>query len=114
MRVSKILCDECGKEWPDKSPPSDEAYESGLIEIQNGMMLLPPRVRPQRDGPLGHDTTPKAASLEGIYCDYRCLFRRIKRLLKLDELDLSLPPERQSEPPGRKIIVKAQPDTEAP
>ena len=97
MKKTVIVCDECGKEWPENG---EAKYEQGTVEVANASVYLPSRIATD-----GNHTR----SLNGTYCSYRCLMRRIRGYLRLDDaapdaLIDSAPP---SEPPtGRKIIVK--------
>jgi len=109
MKVTKILCDTCGKEWPDQSPPSDEMYESGFIMIADSSVLLPEKAIDSRSGV----TRGKSSSLDGVYCNYKCLFQRIREILKLTDreiLDESMP----LPPTGRKIVLKGSPEEGTP
>jgi hypothetical protein len=40
LKEHNIVCDNCGKKWPDVSPPSKEAYDLEAVHIESMSMLL--------------------------------------------------------------------------
>ena len=72
-------CEYCGKAWEDVSPPADEEYESGLIEINTGVdgpiatMLLPEKSR--------SDSSSCAIWFNGVFCSVDCLYKFLKEKL---------------------------------
>lgn len=58
-------CEHCNKAWEDISPPTEEAYESGLITIKpDSSLLLPKKAR---------EGNSCATFIGGIFCNIECL-----------------------------------------
>ena len=70
-------CEYCDRGWLDVSPPSENEYENGLIEIDGGCVLLPKNIA-------GNTHT---ANIGGIYCGLECLKNHIAKIMKLEEYD---------------------------
>lgn len=86
-------CENCNKAWEITSPPSDEAYENGLIDLEKGelghaTMLLPKKSRQIKKG----YSTSCAVWFDGIYCNAECLYEYLKKILakKKHAIELSL------------------------
>ncbi len=76
MTVKNIrICDVCGRTVDDKSPPVDEAYESGWITLPYCIMLLPKTANMTR-----------AKSLAGDYCSPFCLINKLEKLIKENKI----------------------------
>jgi hypothetical protein len=74
-------CGACRKRIQVISPRTKKQYESGLIKIDGGTVLLPERVALANSKP-GHCQS-HASDLSGYYCNHECLSRRIRELLHL-------------------------------
>ena len=68
------LCEFCNSQIILASPPLDEQYEQGRIEIMAGWLLLPSHCR--------KNNSVQSTSLNGYYCDRECLANRISQLLE--------------------------------
>lgn len=67
-------CENCNKAWEIASPPTNNAYESGFIEMsEKAVLLLPKKSRPN------HSTCAKW--IEGIFCNVICLTECINEVL---------------------------------
>lgn len=84
MRINEIVCDcpGCGKKFRNTSPQTPEAYETGLITIEIGAMLLPPAVVAlnHKDGV----ADVRVADISGDYCSVVCLVKKLNAVLHLD------------------------------
>ena len=77
MKQTILKCDNCGKQFIDCSPPSEEAYKSGFINMGNhSSMLLPTPITKKGFG------KDYAISLEGEYCNAYCLIKKLNKLIK--------------------------------
>lgn len=71
------FCEECNKAWEVASPPTKQAYNSGLIRIVDGSMLLKKPKKKKRG-----ETASHAEWIEGIYCNIECLIKHLKKMFK--------------------------------
>jgi hypothetical protein len=71
-------CEYCHKAWEDTSPSTEEEYENGLIEIKEGVMLLPKEFRIHKKG------YPESCAVffDGVFCNADCLYQFLKNKLK--------------------------------
>lgn len=67
------FCEYCNKMWENVSPPTKEQYKNGFIKIEGYSSVL-----------LNVKNGSHSAFLNGIYCDYKCLLKQIKKLLKIN------------------------------
>ena len=74
MKIKRIFkyCEYCDKTWEDVSPPTNEEYQGGLIFINEFSTVL-----------LNVKEGSHSANLEGIYCNFDCLIKHIKKLRKV-------------------------------
>lgn len=63
-------CEHCNQMLLDVNPPTREQYDSSMIHIENGSLLLPREVKGSN-----------ARSLDGVYCGPECLAAHIRDLL---------------------------------
>ena len=75
-------CEHCNALIEIDEPPLKEQYESSLILINNGYVLLPERLVK-----VNHiEGKPDCrAFLDGYYCGPKCLFDRMKEILHDDD-----------------------------
>jgi hypothetical protein len=74
-------CEFCNGHIVLGSPPSKGRYDSGEINISNSSILLPDAVvkKNHKKGIAdGH-----ASNINGIYCNYECLMKQIKKILHI-------------------------------
>jgi len=69
-------CENCNKAWEILSPPSKEAYESGMIEIRSGDLGQAIMLLPEKPG-----RTSYAFWFAGIYCNVKCLSDYLNKIL---------------------------------
>ena len=72
-------CEFCGESIEVVSPPPDEYYEAGQIEIQKGTILLPEKVikAHHKDG----YSDSHCRDIDGYYCNTTCLIARLREIL---------------------------------
>lgn len=75
-------CEHCNAALEQQSPPANEQYESSMITIRNGDILLPSDLVKRRTTE-GHAEN-HAESLSGVYCGPACLKARIDVLLGIN------------------------------
>lgn len=73
MKETILKCDECGRQFIDCSPPTNKAYKSGFIRIDEHSTMLLPR-QTKKEG--------NSVSLEGHYCNAYCLINNLKKLIE--------------------------------
>jgi len=72
-------CEFCGKSIEVVSPPLNEYYEAGQIEIKKGTILLPEKTikAHHKDG----ISDSHCKDIDGYYCHIYCLIRKLKEIL---------------------------------
>ena len=74
-------CEYCDKQIDLTSPPLEEYYEQGQISIKGTILLSKAIVKKNHKKGI---TDSHATSLNGRYCDYKCLYNQIMNILKID------------------------------
>ena len=86
MKPNKTFtyCEFCNASHEEVSPPSKEQYENGMIKIgENSSILLPIAIVKQNRKKRIADSHAK--DLEGLYCNYKCLIGKIKKILTVNK-----------------------------
>lgn len=72
-------CEQCNAALEEQSPPTREQYESSMIQIGDGTVLLPIKLVKKRTKK-GHAKS-HSESLSGVYCGPKCFKARLDALL---------------------------------
>lgn len=82
MKKQKIFnyCEHCDDPLEEASPPTKEQYEMGLIQIRDGIVLLPKKIA-KKNKKKGFGES-HAIIISGYYCGVDCLEQRIKELVQ--------------------------------
>lgn len=74
-KLTKLVteCEFCGRQIDLTSPPLDEYYRNGRIDIEEGSTVLLDRPKSE---------SSHAASIDGLYCGLQCLIDHIRAIRK--------------------------------
>lgn len=78
MEIKMKKCDGCGKLWEDVSPPSEESYREGRIEVGLLSALIPPSVVERRHKH-GVSDSHCFRMEEKDFCSLGCFLKYLKK-----------------------------------